>query len=489
MYTKEKLQESLINLGLTMKEDTFTTVTKGFVAFTKEGYKVVVKPDNLINKKHPRVFSKTNPYTIENIKTYIKNNELEVDLISEEYLGNSIKMRWKCSCGREYLSSWNNFLHGAHKCPECSRTQASEKRRVSFEEIVRTVSNRGYSLIEYNENFTVYDQKIILMDKDGYKYILSWGHFKNGQEPRRFYVGNPYTIENINLFLKLTNREDYVCIDKQYYGNDKLLKIKHDKCGKIFEATLLDLQGQTVSSGKYRYTKKCPFCDKRKTESIHASILKQVWIHECPSTIVEDKTCINIRTNRALPTDIVNHDLKIAIEIQSQWHDSDRRKTIDRYKKQFWIDKGYQFYDPDIREYSYLELVQLFFPSITELPNYIDYNYGDTLDCEKVQKFLDDGWSLRQVSECLNVNKGTIQAAINNKKITLPKDYKYKHKMKRKIVHLSHDGKYIETFESLKEADLKGYKSGTVIRVLKGKQEFSYGDKWMYEEDYLKQMA
>lgn len=61
--------------------------------------------------------------------------------------------------------------------------------------------------------------------------------------------------------------------------------------------------------------------------------------------------------------------------------------------------------------------------------------------------------------------------------------------MKRKIVHLSHDGKYIETFESLKEADLKGYKSGTVIRVLKGKQEFSYGDKWMYEEDYLKQMA
>ena len=67
---------------------------------------------------------------------------------------------------------------------------------------------------------------------------------------------------------------------------------------------------------KDKYYKQCPNCNTNKTESNHASILKQIFIHEYPDTSIEDKSCINPKTKRPFPTDIVNHRMKIAIEIQ-----------------------------------------------------------------------------------------------------------------------------------------------------------------------------
>ena len=72
----------------------------------------------------------------------------------------------------------------------------------------------------------------------------------------------------------------------------------------------------------------CPNCDGR-TESVHALVLKQMFKHYYPDTIEEDKSCINPLTCCILPTDIVNHRLKIAIEIQSQWHDFEDIKIKD----------------------------------------------------------------------------------------------------------------------------------------------------------------
>lgn len=66
-------------------------------------------------------------------------------------------------------------------------------------------------------------------------------------------------------------------------------------------------------------------------ESSTASIVKQVFKHEFPDTILEDKSCINPKTGRILPTDIVNHDLKIAIEIQSTYHDETYQIEKDIY--------------------------------------------------------------------------------------------------------------------------------------------------------------
>ena len=69
----------------------------------------------------------------------------------------------------------------------------------------------------------------------------------------------------------------------------------------------------------------------------------------------------------------------MAIEIQSEWHDREYQKVKDKIKKDFWLSKGYTFYDPDIRNYSVLEMCQLFF-DIEELPEYINYEYSNKLN-------------------------------------------------------------------------------------------------------------
>ena len=135
-----------------------------------------------------------------------------------------------------------------------------------------------------------------------------------------------------------------------------------------------------------------------------------------PDTIEEEKSCRNPITNKIMPTDIVNHNMKIAIEIQSEWHDNKYSKIKDAIKKEFWINKGYSFYDPDIRDYSVLEICQLFF-DIEELPDFINYNYSNKLNIKEIQSMLNEYVSIPQISNMLNINIHRIYDALYSGKI------------------------------------------------------------------------
>jgi hypothetical protein len=245
------------------------------------------------------------------------------------------------------------------------------------------------------------------------------------------------------------------------------------------------MQGKTVKNSKYRYYKQCPHCNTNKTESIHASVLKQVFLHEYPDTTLEDKSCINIKTNHTLPTDIVNHRLKIAIEIQSGFHDNPHQKEIDKFKRNFWLTNGYDFYDPDIRDYSILEMIKLFFPSINAIPDYIDYNFSNCIDFIPLQDLLNQGYTIKEVSEKTGIKKGTINNLVINRKLLLPDDYIKKVFKIKSVIRLSKDGEFIKRYETLMDIQRDGYELGTVRRVLNGKQKFSYNSFWVYEDDYV----
>ena len=74
----------------------------------------------------------------------------------------------------------------------------------------------------------------------------------------------------------------------------------------------------------------------------------------------------------------------------------------DRFKKEFWISKGYSFYDPDIRNYSILEMIQLFFPNIKEVPDYVDFNFSNCINFNEVQELLDQGNTIKEISNILD---------------------------------------------------------------------------------------
>lgn len=482
----DKVEDILSGKSYTLVKESFSRVTNGFTAIDQNGYYVQMNRDNLFTNKKPEIFHQCNPYTIENIKHYIKINNIESELISTNYKGNTSKMLWKCKCGNRFKKSWSSFYSGSHYCTSCGRIEQGLQRRKDFSEVIDIIESNGYKLYkELDNNKPISSQKISIIDNEGYIYQTSWAHLKDNKGYEKFYNTNEYSIDNINLFLKIERNREYICISKKYSGNNVPLKFKHVSCGHIFKATLIEMQGKFSSNGKDKYYKQCPKCNTNKTESNHASILKQVFLHNYPDTSIEDKSCINPKTKRAFPTDIVNHNLKIAIEVQSSYHDKPEKKKVDLFKKNYWLDKGYSFFDPDIRDYSILEMIQLFFPNIQKIPEYIDYNFSNCIDFTKVQALLDNGYTISEISNLLKIQKGTIQGFITNKKVFLPKDYKEKVFNIRAVIQLSKNGEYINRFCSLSDMNKHGYKVGTVNRVLKGTQKFAYDCYWVFEEDYI----
>jgi hypothetical protein len=89
-----------------------------------EGYSYKTTFDNLKNVKSLEKFHVLNPFTIQNIKHWLKINNKPFELLSDKYEGNNKKLQWKClkeDCGEVYESLWSNVSHSTNPtgCPYC----------------------------------------------------------------------------------------------------------------------------------------------------------------------------------------------------------------------------------------------------------------------------------------------------------------------------------------------------------------------------------
>lgn len=338
------------------------------------------------------------------------------------------------------------------------------------------------------EEYESAKKPMICLNKDGYYIRLCWSNFINGKTGNTHSPKNPYTIKNINLFLERYGYNDFECISdmKEYKSNQSLLRFIHKKCGCVILRKQSDVTNR-ICNDKIKTNRRAIFCEKcdiKSLESTHASVLKQVWLHEREGTITEDRSCINPLTNCCLPTDIVNHVDKIAIEVQSWFHDFEDSKIRDKIKKEYWINRGYKFYAVDQRDYTILEMVQLFFPNIKEIPDYIDINFGKKLNDLEVQKLLNQGYKVPEIAKKLNEPTHKIRDAIRYGRIEYPKDYIRADK--KSVVQLDFKGNYIGEYNSLKEAEIhnKNIKASLISSCLNSHRNISGGYIWIEKEKY-----
>lgn len=430
--------------------------------------------------KKPNKFHASNPYVMNNILRYITLHNIKAKPLFDEYKNNSEKLMWECSCGEIFNASWNKFMQGKYQCDNCGRRNREVKvHNKKWNDAITILQSDGFTVLN-----CITLKELHVEDKLGYKYILNYSNYRKGFHPQKFGLHNPYTIHNLNNFFNLERQSEYICLSKEYKGNDEYMEFIHLPCSTKFTSTLSYMTNKVNTIGEF--SNGCPKCNNHRIESYHASILKQIFMKEYPDTICEDRSCINPKTNYALPTDIVNHRLKMVVEIQSAYHDLEDKKKNDKIKKDFWESNGYTVYTPDIREYTVLEMIQLFFPKYNSIPNYIDYSYGNMCDCSLIQKYLNDGKTIAEIAKITPYTKSCIQGLITRKLVALPFGYKEKvHRMKR-IVQLDKNYNYINTFNSYTDLDKHGYANGTIRRVLNGRQKYSYNSIWMFEEDYNK---
>jgi hypothetical protein len=215
---------------------------------------------------------------------------------------------------------------------------------------------------------------------------------------------------------------------------------------------------------------------------MHAKVLKQIWLHEKPDTIVEDKSCINPITHRPLPTDIVNHNDKIAIEVQSWFHEKKEQKNKDKIKRDFWVQKEYKFYALDIREYSVIKMIQIFFPYISNLPEYLDLEYSNSINDYKLQMLLDQKLPISAIVKSMNVNKHQIYDAIGCGRVKYPENYPFENI--RPVIQLSLDNEFICEYESIAQASRStGILHGNLVSCLCDNRHYCGGYLWYYKSD------
>ncbi|MCR1960200.1 hypothetical protein CWE04_11865 [Thomasclavelia cocleata] len=354
--------------------------------------------------------------------------------------------------------------------------------KYTFEKIQEALKLHNYKLVNKNMNISsiITKSKLLCTDNDGYYvYVILDKLIHRKSKFRRFSNSNKYTIDNINFYLKSKIGNNFTCLSEKYINNQTELLFRCNRCGEVVKKKWINVYRKGIN----RTPILCPNCDGR-IESLHASILKQVFMYNYPDTICEDNSCRNPITNKIMPTDIVNHRLKIAIEVQSEYHDNEYSKKKDLIKKEFWIARNFKFYALDIRDYTVLEMCRIFF-NISELPSYINYDYSNKLNIKNIQNMLNKGKNIPEIANILNIDKHRIYDAIYSKKLIYPNNYQRPDCSP--VVQTDLSGNIINKYKSISEAQLKsGVKASNIASCLRKKRNYSSGYYWYYLHDYDK---
>jgi len=171
--TFEEVRDIFESNGLSLLTNEYINIHSKILCLNKDGYKVVPTLSNIKEGKTPLVFSKSNPYTIENITFFLDKNNIPYQLISKEFqTACKHKMEWKCDKGHVFEMSWNSISQG-RGCSVCAGNQ--KKTHEQFVEEVREIVSTEYQVLEKYINA---DTKIKMKhNKCGHIYKVTPSHF------------------------------------------------------------------------------------------------------------------------------------------------------------------------------------------------------------------------------------------------------------------------------------------------------------------------
>lgn len=319
-----------------------------------------------------------------------------------------------------------------------------------IERLKANLNKNGLVLLTNKDNVNTTKQMIVISDGKYKANVKLENYLRNDRKckPLWFAVKNPFIIENINTYYRIQHDGKFICISNidEIVDRNSVLRFQCTRCGQIIEKSIFNaLRHDGTHNGI-----KCSNCDEH-FESLHALVLKQVFKHYYPDSVEEDPSCRNPKTGKIMATDIVNHRLKIAIEVQGQWHRFEKQKQRDKIKKEFWLSRGYAFYDYEIENVSVLQYIQYFFPNIKDIPDWVNMNYNKKLNIVEIQKYLNGGFKVQDIAKKLGINPHRIYDALHDNKLYYPD--KYSKISKRPIIMLDLNKNKIREYDSYSEAE------------------------------------
>ena len=114
-------------------KDKYTNQNTPMLLKNQQGYYIYTSIQNYKKYNHnSTIFHLCNPKIINNIKHYIKINNLSCTLLSTKYINAKSKLKFKCKCGQIYYSTLYDLIYNNHICcNNCRKSSHSKLERIT----------------------------------------------------------------------------------------------------------------------------------------------------------------------------------------------------------------------------------------------------------------------------------------------------------------------------------------------------------------------
>jgi very-short-patch-repair endonuclease len=124
-------------------------------------------------------------------------------------------------------------------------------RKRTWEEVEEIVNSLGYELVD--DYYKGYERRVVINDEYGYKYDVVLNSLTHGYKPQFVSISNPYSLENISLWLIHNSKSFYLVENDGYCGWSEKLNFHCTVCNEDFNMSWNQLsqnQGCSICSGK-----------------------------------------------------------------------------------------------------------------------------------------------------------------------------------------------------------------------------------------------
>ena len=150
------------------------TGSKGILIIKdNKGYYYTIVWNSFRDGIRPKFVHSSNPYSIQNIKLFLKNYKIKYYLISDEYKNEDSHLILCDDDGYYYNLTWRNL----YKNIDSNHAFVSEKNIYSTQNI-KLFLNKNYTDLNLLNEFINHKIKLIMTDIYGYTYTKTWSDLK-----------------------------------------------------------------------------------------------------------------------------------------------------------------------------------------------------------------------------------------------------------------------------------------------------------------------
>ena len=245
-------------------------------------------------------------WNTETVKQFIKDNNIEVELLSE-YVDMYKKMLFRCKCGELFETNWHEFnskKFPKRQCNKCGRKKNNDKNKITCEQIKKYLENNNYTCKLISTEYIDCDSKLEFECECGNHFFASWSNIKHMSGLCKKCAMSQVSHEDyMQRILKYLDRFELI---NKYESSEKEVYFRCKKCN-----TLIHQKARhTYERGIY-----CPCCDGTRGEQYISDYLLVKKINFISQYKFED--CRNINP---LPFDFYLPDYNICIEFQGKQH-------------------------------------------------------------------------------------------------------------------------------------------------------------------------